>query len=70
MSHHCSLSMSHHCSQYHLSEENNIHLKKMVIFQIFGHKTPNKEETTQNKEKYLFYKNLLPIQKYLRHCQL
>ncbi len=34
-------------------KKRNSPLKK-TIFQIFGHKPPNKEETAQNKEKYIF----------------
>jgi hypothetical protein len=41
-------------TQYNLFQEKKISLLRRAIFQMFGHKTANKEETAQNKEKYLF----------------
>jgi hypothetical protein len=45
---------------------------RRAVFLDFGHKTLNKEEIAQNKE-HIFQtsvRNLFPIQKYLRRCQL
>jgi hypothetical protein len=58
-------------TQYDLMYKKNSPLR-MAVFQIFGHKTPKKEETAENKHKQLFKnsrRNLFPVQKYLRHCQ-
>jgi hypothetical protein len=46
------------------------HLSEGPFFTFFDRKTKKKIETPQNKEKYLFYNNLiylLPVQNYMKH---